>query len=177
MPKDRVSAKEKLAAFERSQSGQRAFFVRLAIMGGLLVLAFIALFLIDAFQESTGWRKIPRDAARLFRDGKWEDLTELMASDIGFEGMDADRAEAITTLRRLSGAGEFHVSDPFDFSARDGVYRIDFLATFARGDLRKEETIPLVTTWLVRLQLRGEGDGWVVTKATIKPAVEGTLPK
>ena len=174
MSEPRKSARERLAEFERSQKGQRAFMIRALVLGAILLVAIGALFFLgDMASPRADWRKLPERAAKLFSDGHVDEIGKLLAPDFEAEvgGRRLDRRSVLQILSRWSDQGPAFTTRPITAEKSGDTRTLTILVVHAQGDVARREVIPIVRAWRVTLELAETDAGWVARRATVTPAL------
>ncbi len=167
------SARAKLEAFEPEQKGKKSIGRRLIVMVIILIVIILGSTLLKSFGADNSYFEVPKNAAHFVRQGEWDKLRELFSTQVTFEGVPSGAMmtpelfiQALKS-RGESGLGGFATS-PHSFHRDKADARVEFFATWSRGNLAKPQVIPLVQTWLVRLEFRYDGDDWKITKVVVR---------
>ncbi|MEE9392263.1 MAG: hypothetical protein V3W41_07135 [Planctomycetota bacterium] len=169
------SARAKLEAFERKDKGNRLLWKKLLIMAAILAAVLVAKVAFDHFTNvDTKWFEHPKNIAWMMREGKWEDIEPLLAEDLKVIGGPAEVTDAKSLISFLQQRGDrlpVFATHPHRFGESAKGHWVSFFATWARGNLEKSNTVPLVDTWLVNAEIVERDGTWVVVKVELRPTI------
>ena len=170
------SARARLEAFERDQKGKKGFWVKVAIMAVVLVLALVAQIVFKRAGSSEHWRRVPDVIARTFNDEDLDTLTKLLAPgyELEIEGRtsrDVPTQVMRTELSPWTRAGTAHVSRIIDSGKSDRGHWMTFFLTYARGDLSDPAVVPLLRVWFVNAEVVEIDGDWKIARAEFRQTI------
>ena len=169
------SARAKLEAFERQDKARSVQHRRMFIIGGFLFIVLIGTLIFEGMSDVT-WFDTPKNSAALAQKGKWDELFERLADDakLTIDGKAIDRGEFVSRIRAVGGAGAgVFATHPHAFGDTEEGHWLECWVVWSRGDLSKLEVIPLVTSWLVRIEQEKVDGKWRAVKVELRSSVSG----
>ena len=170
------SARAKLEAFEREQEGRSKLMWRLGLAAGLLAIVLVGQMLLARESDDGSWFKWPQNVAFWAREGDWDRLRTAFAGDFSLRiGGDELTADDLVDAARSRGSAGIQVfaTTPHAWEKAEDARRLTFWVVWARGDLSRVETVPLIVCWWVDLRLAREGETWKATRARARRAIGG----
>ncbi|MFT7618200.1 MAG: hypothetical protein ACI97A_001841 [Planctomycetota bacterium] len=167
------SARAKLEAFDRQNKGRDAMMKKLMITVGFLVLVLLFLFFMSDTGPSRKFFDLPKDVAWMIRDGEWDKLRDNCADDFRVDGTGITSADAFIKFLQSHGEKGSSVfsTRPHIWVNNDDEAVVEFWGVWARGDLQKKETIPLIRTWRIECRMVLEDKEWKLKRAQIRPSL------
>lgn len=167
----RVSARAKLAAYERERAATAPQRRRLLFLAAVLMIALIALLIFNRKADRT-WFDMAKNVSAAIRAGEFEGLGRALARDFRLElpaeGLSLDRNGLLKLFDRAALASRsFFVTNPHRFDSGD-TPSSEFFIIWTRGQIERPDVVPLSRCWLVQAYYVHEDDAWRVGRAVAR---------
>lgn len=169
---ERLSARDRLAHFNiNSQSGQRRFWIRIGVMGAVLLLSIWGLFFLEVEQTATTVRSIPDAMCRSLSVGNDTTFASFLDEDLVWS-MDGEtgggKSDLLVAVRFWMKGREPFVGNTLATDEEMDEKTIRFLCGTISGDHQNPTVHPVIKTVLVDLTMRKSGNQWLATEVAVR---------
>lgn len=169
---ERMSAKERLAHFNiNSRSGQRRFWIRIGVMGTVLLLAIWGLFFLEVEQPATMARSMPDAMCRALSMGNDRAFASFLDEDLiwSIDGeTGGGKSDLLDAVHSWMKGREPFVGNTLATDEEIDERTIRFLCGTMSGDHQNPMVHPVIKVVIVDLTMRKPGSQWLATEVAVR---------
>jgi hypothetical protein len=146
----------------------------------IMLFAFLAV-LVSGFavfecraRREQSWFDFYKDSAWMVREGRWDEVKELLSADLTIEGVEIGGRDELLALAKSYGEKglSLHASHPFAFGEQGDTRWMRYFLTWSRGNLEDRNVVPIVSAWLVHVRMRLEDGVWRADYARVRKTLD-----